>query len=84
MIPTTHTGRAAFSATYGCRNSPSTRGIRSFYGPCYLFQRSADQYIVVDIIQGMSHGPLPWDEVLARHPGCGDVALPVTLTLTRC
>jgi hypothetical protein len=33
---------------------PSARGIRSFYGPFYLFQRSADQYIVVDTIQGMS------------------------------
>jgi hypothetical protein len=73
MIPTTHTSQAAFSATYGCRNSSSTRSIRSFYDPCYLFQRSADQYIVVDTIQGMSYGPLLWDEVLARHP-----------TLTRC
>lgn len=36
--------------------------------PCYLFQRSANQYIVVDIIQGMSYGPLPWDEGRATLP----------------
>jgi hypothetical protein len=74
MIPTTHTGQAAFSATYGCRNSPQhTR--HPVHATCFSVARTSisSSTSFRECPTGLCHGTRgapPWlrRRRPARHP----------------
>lgn len=79
MIPSYPEWPGCFQRNFRLRElAPANATILSFYGCHHLFQRGADQYIVVDTMQSAALAPMTWAEVLERYPGFGDVALPVT------
>lgn len=79
MIPSYPEWPGCFQHNFRLRElAPANATLLSFYGPHHLFQRGADQYIVVDTMQSAVLAPMTWAEVLERYPGFGDIALPVT------
>jgi hypothetical protein len=79
MIPSYPEWPGCFQRNFRLRElAPANATLLSFYGPHHLFQRGADQYIVVDTMQSAVLAPMTWAEVLERYPGFGDIALPVT------
>lgn len=79
MIPSYPEWPGCFQRNFRLRElAPANATLLSLYGPHHLFQRGADQYIVVNTMQCAVLAPMTWAEVLERYPGFGDIALPVT------